>query len=733
MLLLVCFISTDLEAQRKKSRKDKEKDKTEAYVNKLFGKNDKDFDIMKAPEKWADEPAVILCQKNYFFYDNPNQIATSQIYNELKGTTRKRIIIQDQSALEDYSEYYYQDGGTLGLSVIKPDGTVNELDLSNAVEVKKDVPSYYRSKYRSSGYFKVAIPNLEVGDIIDYYVVYVDIIPSIVSEISTISEEYPVVKQTYIFDLPKKWSFTHQSFNGAPEIKKDRNAGLDKKGKKKDSVTRYVLEDGDREAASSDRWDMPYLTEPTIKLLIQFKGYAGGMKISDDLNTVEGMLDFYEGIYRNVSGVIAKGNRMHWDSKVLKDKSEKEAVYTMYNMLKYRYLIDAMAYENQERAKSGDVFPYSEDYNKMDDGFFVEGFTRLLSSSKIESKKVVLVPKEYGFAEDALTPEEYVFGVYVPSLNEYFFAPDNYGMPGEKRAELAGATGYVFSSKKDRKKGNGRLKEIEFPESKYTENVISSKLAVGIEEGQKINVEKSIDYTGVYKKSNGPLLLYNTTFAFDDIYELSKKSSKKKMDAFNNKKEFKKNDWRAERYQKKRAKQEEKFKEYQENKFEYIQEWVKDQYDIEEILDFEVLNFGQKVDRPLSAKYIFETEEYIKKAGPNLIFDIGSLISGQVELTEEEINERTKPIELNFARTISNEIVVSIPEGKKVEGLDVLNMNVDNESAAFISSATLSGNTLTVKTDKIYKQEFLPVEKWSELVEMLEAAYKFSQLKVVLK
>ena len=325
------------------------------------------------------------------------------------------------------------------------------------------------------------------------------------------------------------------------------------------------------------------------------------------------------------------------------------------------------------------------------------------------------------------------FGVYVPSLNEYFFAPDNYGMPGEKRAELAGATGYVFSSKKDRKKGNGRLKEIEFPESKYTENVISSKLAVGIEEGQKINVEKSIDYTGVYKKSNGPLLLYNTTFAFDDIYELSKKSSKKKMDAFNNKKEFKKNDWRAERYQKKRAKQEEKFKEYQENKFEYIQEWVKDQYDIEEILDFEVLNFGQKVDRPLSAKYIFETEEYIKKAGPNLIFDIGSLISGQVELTEEEINERTKPIELNFARTISNEIVVSIPEGKKVEGLDVLNMNVDNESAAFISSATLSGNTLTVKTDKIYKQEFLPVEKWSELVEMLEAAYKFSQLKVVLK
>jgi len=733
ILLLVSFVSSDLEAQRKKSRKDKEKDKTEAYVNKIFGKSDKDFDIMKAPEKWADEPAVILCQKNYFYYDNPNQIATTQIFNELKGTTRKRILIQDKSALEDYSEYYYQDGGTLGLTVIKPDGTTNELDLSNAVEVKKDVPSYYRSKYRSAGYFKVAVPNLEIGDIIDYYVVYVDMIPSVVSEISTISEEYPVVKQSYIFDLPKKWTFTHQSFNGAPEIKKDRNTGLNKKGKKKDSVTRYVLEDGDREAASADRWDMPYLTEPTIKLLIQFNGYAGGMKISDDLSTVQGMLDFYEGMYRNVSGVIAKGNRMHWDSKILKDKSEKEAIYTMYNMLKYRYLKDAMALDNQERAKMGDVFPYSEDYNQMDDGYFIEGFSRLLASSKIEFQKAVLIPKEYGFAEDALTPQEYRFGIYVPSLDEYFFAPDNYGMPGEKRAELAGATGYLFPSKKDRKKDKKRLKDIEFPESKYSENLIDSKLEVSIVDSKNISVVKNIDYTGVYKKSNGPLLLYNTTFAYDDIYKLSKKASKKKMDAFNDKKSFKKNDWRAERYKKKRAKQEEKFKEYKENKFEYVQNWVKDQYDIEEIKEFEIEDFGQKVDAPLAVKYSFETEEYIKKAGPNLIFDIGKLITGQVELTEEEISERKKPIELNFARTITNEIVVTIPEGKSVEGLEALNMNIDNESGAFISSAVLSGNTLTVKTNKVYKQEFLPLEKWSELVEMLEAAYKFSQLKVVIK
>jgi hypothetical protein len=88
---------------------------------------------------------------------------------------------------------------------------------------------------------------------------------------------------------------------------------------------------------------------------------------------------------------------------------------------------------------------------------------------------------------------------------------------------------------------------------------------------------------------------------------------------------------------------------------------------------------------------------------------------------------------LQNARTIENNITVTIPAGYTVEGLQELNVNVDNESGAFISTATTEGNKLLITTKKLYKKNFDKKELWSNYVAFLEAGYKFSQQKVVLK
>jgi hypothetical protein len=58
---------------------------------------------------------------------------------------------------------------------------------------------------------------------------------------------------------------------------------------------------------------------------------------------------------------------------------------------------------------------------------------------------------------------------------------------------------------------------------------------------------------------------------------------------------------------------------------------------------------------------------------------------------------------------------------------------VDNESGAFISTAKTEGDKLIISTRKVYKRNFDKKELWPNYVAFLEAGYKFSQAKVVLK
>ena len=125
-------------------------------------------------------------------------------------------------------------------------------------------------------------------------------------------------------------------------------------------------------------------------------------------------------------------------------------------------------------------------------------------------------------------------------------------------------------------------------------------------------------------------------------------------------------------------------------------------------------------------------DEFIQKAGPNLILEIGRFIGGQVALEKEEM-EREKDVYFDYARSFYNEISFSIPEGYRVVGLEKLAYNIDNETGGFVSSAEVVGDKLYLKSRKFYKHHFVEAEKWPLMVEFLEAAYKFSQEKILLK
>ncbi|MBK8494763.1 MAG: hypothetical protein IPL50_06880 [Chitinophagaceae bacterium] len=156
--------------------------------------------------------------------------------------------------------------------------------------------------------------------------------------------------------------------------------------------------------------------------------------------------------------------------------------------------------------------------------------------------------------------------------------------------------------------------------------------------------------------------------------------------------------------------------------------------DVDTYTDFELLQTGRDGDSAmLQFKEKFSLKKLISKAGKNYIFEVGKLIGGQLKLEPHEMKERQTDIYIPSAVTIDNSITVMIPEGYAVDGLQDLNMNIDNSSGTFISTASVSENKLIITTKKVYKNTFDKKEAWPNYIAFLEPAYKLSQAKVVLK
>ena len=170
-------------------------------------------------------------------------------------------------------------------------------------------------------------------------------------------------------------------------------------------------------------------------------------------------------------------------------------------------------------------------------------------------------------------------------------------------------------------------------------------------------------------------------------------------------------------------------------KLELLEEEATGDYeDLSEYIGYTLVEDGRTEEQPvLIYDEQFELENLANKAGANYLLSVGKLIGAQVALKEEEIKERKGDVDMSRARTFNYHIEFTLPEGYQVEGLEGLVYQVDNEYGAFTSKAEVKEGLLVIDTRKEYKNSHVALENWPQMVEFLEAAYDFTQKKVILK
>lgn len=669
---------------------------------------DADFAVSSIPEKWKEESAVIIAQKTRFSFDkDANKLAVYEI-------TRRRIKLNDRDAVNSYSTVFFRIGSSndgAGIKIIKSNGTVQDVSLHNAVYVEnnRDIPSTFtpyigkastymdKSKSRVT-YYKVAVPDLDPGDIIDYGTIFYD--DNTVKKMNFIefdpiyfvcTREYPVIAQKFEIDTDDKSFVNFKSTMGAPLFKETGNSNVD-----------YTWEDRNREKMSDTRWVNSMVELPMVKFQIVF-------------SRQENRSDLFIG-----------------DKGELKQNISPQELAKKMNILYNK--LDGSYYYNMARGylkQVGYADLREEDFIQKtyyilrhiahirNDGFsselFASCFTQCLDLRKIPYDLVVTTPATLTKPENIIFRTEPEWMVRVKG--KFVFNATMFSNPYDFKEEFLNTPAYIISLGK-----NPTATPITLFASNSDENVTTNTIAASIDtSGRNISVVHQKAVTGLSKQFyNVQALIY--TNAIDDDF----RSYGGEDDVRGSMKGAV-----LENYE---TKLRERKKEDKVNKLEYMKNAISDEYEnISSYSEF-TLNTDGRTWRKQELNYTnkFELSDMVKKAGNNLLVAVPGLIGQQLFVSQDE-RKREVDANMGFPRSLRNVINFTIPAGYKAVGVQNLNMNIDNEVGTFAVQASVEGNTVIILVKKLYKQMNVKQEDWNKLLQMLDAAFNFSQKKILLK
>ena len=717
VILTVAAISAfSQNASSQKRPSDIRKEKLEQQgTNKVFDEKDADFKVKEVPEKWKKESAVVLAQKVKYEY-----VADGRVLNFVE-TKRKRIKLLDKAAVESFSLFYYYQNGTdfkIGIRIIKPDGTIKNISTSEAIEVTSTVPAFFGSSiygFRLK-YYKVALSDLETNDIIDFFsevhgygLNYTGAAQSLSPIFFSLNGPYPIVKQRYDFIAERGYFINFKSLNGAPELK--QNANLDHR------TFSYTLEDSDRPRIKDIRWLYDLRALPSVKFQVcyakigteceQFLGKVGVPVNSVTPEEIAAKVNYRYNDLTNRASFLVK------DIQSFMKKNNREVKDPMkYLQLSYYYL--------RHTSMMSDLTPgqFINDNSEANNDIFVVIMRELLKELEVDADVVVSSPRSLSSINDIVMFDELSWALKVKDKIIFPFNVNSCIYESSYYLENCEALQVEIN----RRVSLVKFKKITIPATTASDNSLTSSIDVQLDDNKEMMKVKSHTTIKGLLKSNNDYTFKNTDYLSNDY--LIYGAEKPEEEVTKNKTKL------AEIERKETSRKEEQKKE----KLKSMKESMSD--DFSNVVSYD--NFileepGRSTEKPV-LKYSeeYKLNDLVKKVGPNYSVDLTALIGKQVDIKSDE-KEREQDVYLNYAKSLDYTITLAIPVGYRAEGLDALKFNVDNNAGSFVSEAKSQDNKLVITAKKSYKSAYVTKADWKKMVEFLDAAFNFTQKKIILK
>jgi Domain of Unknown Function with PDB structure (DUF3857) len=742
-ILMLIFVSLHAQKDLKKY-----KEESDEFRKEVWAWNKPEFNVGTVPAEYTSYSKIIIARHFEISSESRKKIATGGrgigVVRKitLTKTLRERIKINDKAAVADYSELTYTQiqkrSGIflensakvfIGVRVFKPDGSITEINADDIVLTKDE---------KKDKEAKLAIPDLQSGDIIDYFIATIlefeqdEIGQEVSSYQFPFFNESPIIHYSVHCEFGKKFAVEYRSYNGAPDFKLSKG---------NDDVIILDLENKNIPAyTGSDLWTSPFRQLPIIQfnLIIGYKGIMA--KRMNTRNPGE--------VYKNQSAekfiedeknAIAAEKKRLLSATYLIPADVTNDYYKKITKNREKMPVDSFAAELFYLYRYALFFDLNQstDINEIvntpaittDGNNIVLELADCFKNEGEKTNQLVLVTSRFAPAMDEVMKyEDISYLLLLPGNKQRFFGMRNiftpaFYIPEEFESNLQAITldlkGLGAIKAKDFERGSTNIPGSTPDNNSRLENLVITPST----EGTSLQINRNTTLKGHYKPD-----VQKTLILFEDYCNSERKCfgvNKPIIEELESSKKSKKfaEELKA-AFAQARLKQKDAF--LKEAKEEFNQ-------DVKDLTDYKVENLGVRHNNPdfvYSSK--FNMDGLVKKAGNNFIIEVGKLQGSPLKITNDQ-RKRTLDIYAPFARSINHDITLMIPEGYTAEGVSNLNKKVENECGAFTSEASSDGKSVTIKLRKTYAKNFEPAVNWNKLLAIIDASTEWLDAKLLLK
>lgn len=746
--VIISTIFTPANAQTREAEKYRKE--SEDMRKQVWAWNKPQFKVRNIPAQYANASKVVLAHHTELTADSKSKFAFYGFAFGLKKeeaiseVVRKMVKINDKNAVADFSEISFtqfqktsgffaieKTTSYVGVRIIKPNGTIKEINADDIV-LTKDESAVKKAK--------VAIPDLQPGDIVDYFIATQQFVTN---DLGTkpyqvlLFDEAPVLSLSFHAQLGKKFAIQYRSYNGAPELIVSKNDD-------KDIIV--DVEKTDIAPFETALWVAPGMQLPFIRMNIAlgYKGLGSKMldskkpgEVSKKTNNEEYIEDkasslsisYYNGYWmkaakKEFDNIEDEAKKKLKQNKInFKDLSDEDKAATLFYTLRFTKFLN---FDINELTKKINISNYN--YNGL-------GFVMFCTLKAAGLDPAILVStNRTGYRlEEVMNADDLESTAYLTGPNKFLSMQSVYDVPFTAPAEIEGLTGnksFTFDHPNaimSYKKMAG-LTNVDagpnVPASSSDKNthIENLKLALSAEKNNLL-LHRSSTLKGYYKADvQKQLILY------EDFYEEERKAfndEKSLIEELEDGRKSKKYvDEVKSAFAEARKKQKDAFTKEAKDWFEQ---------DIINLKDYKTDNLGVRHTSPdFVYSSTFNLEGLVKKAGNNIIIEIGK-IQGQPLVVKQEQRKRTIDIYMPFARSIDYNIELQIPDGYSAEGIAALNKKVETEAGYFIAEANTTDKTVTIKIKKHYLHNFELAKNWDNMMLFMDAANEWVNAKLLLK
>jgi len=697
-----------------------------------------EFKATTVPAGLANESAVVLARS--FSLQRTSKprikfmiITAGVATRTIKLTTfHERVKINDKTALENFSTIEYQkklDNSTsflfnkianvqdtyIGAKIIKPDGKEIIVNTGEEVLLKNE---------QKDQKGKLAIPGLQAGDILDYYISNSDFTETTQGNsfkdndnLFILVDEYPVLYYSIDFQYNKKIKVQYINANGAPKFQESNNdAG--------DHILSLKLKDLPK--YQSVLWTSPLRQYPYIEIGSSYGAAMNTMMGYDyeknpNASRFENNQMGFRSSFREYPGFNEIENKLkdYFDSrKNLKNAPLDSILKVIYDEWKFNVYCN---YSGKELENINEM-----NYRKARSEYAAVIMSMMLTDLNIDHAVLLVASRNSNSLENVYNMDDMDAMIEVNTAKPMYLSFDDIvthfneipaRFQGEKATKLVpkrhSGQNYSFT-----------ISQTTLPVTTSDKNQVEENLQVSLlpANPQKLKIIRLVKEQGELRHSDQKLLL--PVQDIDDGYKQIVRGDELA-------KRLKKNDQT-------RKMVEDYTYSFSKEKMDINKNFtaeIKSQFDQEpeQVQDTKIINAALENTSPVfqySASFVLNN--LVKKAGNNYIIDAGKLTGGFYKLEDKE-RKRNIDVYMPCARSFKYNITIAIPPGYSAKGMEEMTVKTANKTGAFTSSAVVNGNNLIITVSRVYNNNFEKASDWPLVMDLVDAASNFNSQKILLE